>query len=176
MPGRPIVVGLAALPFLRRTRPDVFVTPAWLGQTFRKALARGLRSLMAPVVILGGIYARRPRPPRPQPSPSSTPSAGWAIHREPRLAIATLPTKTTSWMAARVLIIMFHGRRLRAPARSRPHPDRIVESILGVTADVTVISMFVIAIPPSACSWRPWRSPCWPRGSAADSLLPWAWD
>lgn len=147
LPGLLIVVGLAAAHlFLCRNMPAStdFLQP---GQTFRKALREGLWSLMAPVVILGGIYGGLFTPTEAAAiAIAYTVFVGMAIHRELTLEGIARSLKTTSWMTGRVLIIMFTAYAFERLLVQYRIPDRIVESILGVTADVTVIWMFVIAI------------------------------
>lgn len=147
VPGLLIVVGLAAAHlFLCRNMPAStdFLGP---GETFRKALREGLWSLMAPVVILGGIYAGLFTPTEAAAiAIVYTVFVGMVIHRELTLEGIARSLKTTSWMTGRVLIIMFTAYAFERLLVQYHIPDRIVESILGVTADVTVIWMFVIAI------------------------------
>ena len=146
VPGLLIVVGLAAAHlFLCRNMPAStdFLRP---GETFRKALREGLWSLMAPVVILGGIYAGLFTPTEAAAiAIVYTVFVGMVIHRELTLEGIARSLKTTSWMTGRVLIIMFTAYAFERLLVQYHIPDRIVESILGVTADVTVIWMFVIA-------------------------------
>lgn len=147
VPGLLIVVGLAAAHlFLCRNMPAStdFLRP---GETFRKVLREGLWSLMAPVVILGGIYAGLFTPTEAAAiAIVYTVFVGMVIHRELTLEGIARSLKTTSWMTGRVLIIMFTAYAFERLLVQYHIPDRIVESILGVTADVTVIWMFVIAI------------------------------
>lgn len=76
MPGIMIAVGLAAMHlFLCRNMPVAEDLQSGSGDSLLKALKDGLWSLMAPVVILGGIYGGSSRRPRPPWSPSSTPSS-----------------------------------------------------------------------------------------------------
>lgn len=147
MPGILIAVGLAAMHlFLCRNMPAAEDFPR-SGDMFLKSLREGLWSLMAPVVILGGIYGGFFTPTEAAViAIVYTVFVGLAIHRELTLEGIARSLKTTSWMTGRVLIIMFAAYAFERLLVQYRIPDRIVESILGVTSDVTIIWMFVVAI------------------------------
>lgn len=147
MPGILIAVGLAAMHlFLCRNMPMAKDFPR-SGDMFVKSLREGLWSLMAPVVILGGIYGGFFTPTEAAViAIVYTVFVGLVIHRELTLEGIARSLKTTSWMTGRVLIIMFAAYAFERLLVQYRIPDRIVESILGVTSDVTIIWMFIIAI------------------------------
>ena len=148
MPGIMIAVGLAAMHlFLCRNMPVAEDLQSGSGDSLLKALKDGLWSLMAPVVILGGIYGGYFTP---------TEAAvvaifysifvGLFIHRELTFGGIRHSLQITSWMTGRVLIIMFTAYAFERLLVQYRIPDMIVEHILGFTSDVAVIWMFVIAL------------------------------
>ena len=148
MPGIMIAVGLAAMHlFLCRNMPVAEDLQSGSGDSLLKALKDGLWSLMAPVVILGGIYGGFFTP---------TEAAvvaifysifvGLFIHRELTFGGIRHSLQITSWMTGRVLIIMFTAYAFERLLVQYRIPDMIVEHILGFTSDVAVIWMFVIAL------------------------------
>ena len=148
MPGIMIAVGLAAMHlFLCRNMPVAEDLQSGSGASLLKALKDGLWSLMAPVVILGGIYGGFFTP---------TEAAvvaifysifvGLFIHRELTFGGIRHSLQITSWMTGRVLIIMFTAYAFERLLVQYRIPDMIVEHILGFTSDVAVIWMFVIAL------------------------------
>ena len=148
MPGIMIAVGLTAMHlFLCRNMPVAEDLQSGSGDSLLKALKDGLWSLMAPVVILGGIYGGFFTP---------TEAAvvaifysifvGLFIHRELTFGGIRHSLQITSWMTGRVLIIMFTAYAFERLLVQYRIPDMIVEHILGFTSDVAVIWMFVIAL------------------------------
>ena len=160
MPGIMIAVGLAAMHlFLCRNMPVAEDLQSGSGDSLLKALKDGLWSLMAPVVILGGIYAGICTPVE-----ASVVAVWYAlfvgffiaifysifvglfIHRELTFGGIRHSLQITSWMTGRVLIIMFTAYAFERLLVQYRIPDMIVEHILGFTSDVAVIWMFVIAL------------------------------
>lgn len=149
MPGIMIAVGArrhAPLPLPEHARGGR--SPKRLGGLAAQgAQGRALGSLMAPVVILGGIYGGFFTP---------TEAAvvaifysifvGLFIHRELTFGGIRHSLQITSWMTGRVLIIMFTAYAFERLLVQYRIPDMIVEHILGFTSDVAVIWMFVIAL------------------------------
>ena len=133
--------------FLCRNMPVAEDLQSGSGASLLKALKDGLWSLMAPVVILGGIYGGFFTP---------TEAAvvaifysifvGLFIHRELTFGGIRHSLQITSWMTGRVLIIMFTAYAFERLLVQYRIPDMIVEHILGFTSDVAVIWMFVIAL------------------------------
>ena len=133
--------------FLCRNMPVAEDLQSGSGDSLLKALKDGLWSLMAPVVILGGIYGGFFTP---------TEAAvvaifysifvGLFIHRELTFGGIRHSLQITSWMTGRVLIIMFTAYAFERLLVQYRIPDMIVEHILGFTSDVAVIWMFVIAL------------------------------
>lgn len=147
VPGMLIAMGLAATHlFLCRNMPaeDIDARP---DGTLWAAFRDGLWSLMAPVVILGGIYGGYFTP---------TEAAviaifysifiGLFVHRELTFNGIRRSLQTTSWMTGRVLIIMFTAYAFERLLVQYRIPDMLVEHVLGVTTDVTVVWMFVVAV------------------------------
>lgn len=114
-----------------------------LGRAFRDAFW----GVMTPVVILGGIYGGYFTP---------TEAAviaifysifvGLFIHRELTFTGIRRSLQTTSWMTGRVLIIMFTAYAFERLLVQYRIPDMLVERVLGITTDVTVVWMFVVAV------------------------------
>ena len=129
MPGIMIAVGLAAMHlFLCRNMPVAEDLQSGSGDSLLKALKDGLWSLMAPVVILGGIYGGFFTP---------TEAAvvaifysifvGLFIHRELTFGGIRHSLQITSWMTGRVLIIMFTAYAFERLLVQYRIPDMIVD-------------------------------------------------
>lgn len=141
MPGIMITVGLVAMHFFPcRDMPVAEDLQNGSGDSLLKAFKDGLRSLMAPVVILGGIYGGLFM---------STEAAvvtifysilaGLLTYRKLTLGGIRYSFQITSWTAGHVLIIVFAAYVSERLFTQYRIPDMIVEHVLGFTSDVTII-------------------------------------
>ncbi|MDZ4362416.1 TRAP transporter large permease [Brevundimonas sp.] len=117
----------------------------WSGGELRTALRRGVWSILAPLIILGGIYAGLFTP---------TESAivaifytlfiGWFVHRELRWSAIKSALRTTTWITGRVLLILFTATAFGRLLVEQRIPSDIAESMLNLTSNPYVIWSLVI--------------------------------
>ncbi len=118
----------------------------WSGNELRAALKRGFWSILAPVIILGGIYAGIFTP---------TESAivaifytlfiGWFVHREIRWLAIKTALRTTTWITGRVLLILFTATAFGRLLVEQRIPSDIAEAMLNMTSNPYIIWALVIA-------------------------------
>ena len=121
------------------------LSETWSGQELRAALKRGVWSILAPLIILGGIYAGIFTP---------TESAivaifytlfiGWFVHRELRLPAIKTALRTTTWITGRVLLILFTATAFGRLLVEQRIPSDIAESMLNLTSNPYIIWALVI--------------------------------
>lgn len=117
----------------------------WSGGDIRAALKRGIWSILAPMIILGGIYAGIFTP---------TESAivaifytlfiGWFVHRELRWKFIKVALRTTTWITGRVLLILFTATAFGRLLVEQRIPSDIAEAMLNLTTNVYLIWAMVI--------------------------------
>lgn len=117
----------------------------WSGQELRAALKRGVWSILAPMIILGGIYAGLFTP---------TESAivaifytlfiGWFVHRELRWSAIQVALRTTTWITGRVLLILFTATAFGRLLVEQRIPSDIAEAMLNMTSNPYIIWALVI--------------------------------
>lgn len=117
----------------------------WSGGEVRAALKRGVWSILAPLIILGGIYAGIFTP---------TESAivaifytlfiGCFVHRELRWLSIKTALRTTTWITGRVLLILFTATAFGRLLVEQRIPSDIAEAMLGMTSNVYLIWAMVI--------------------------------
>lgn len=117
----------------------------WSGDELLAALKRGIWSILAPVIILGGIYAGIFTP---------TESAivaifytlfiGLFVHRELRWIAIKVSLRTTTWITGRVLLILFTATAFGRLLVEQRIPSDIAEAMLGMTSNVYIIWAMVI--------------------------------
>ena len=118
----------------------------WSGNELRAALKRGFWSILAPVIILGGIYAGIFTP---------TESAivaifytlfiGLFVHREIRWLAIKTALRTTTWITGRVLLILFTATAFGRLLVEQRIPSDIAEAMLNMTSNPYIIWALVIA-------------------------------
>ena len=152
LPGLVMATGLIVMNYvLSRKRGYKGLTEKWDKAEIGRALRAGVWSMLAPLIILGGIYAGFFTP---------TESAiiaifytlfvGIFIHRELRFSALLQSLRTTTWITGRVLLILFTATafgRLLVEARI---PAIAAESILSVTDNVqlvwTILILFLLFV------------------------------
>ena len=117
----------------------------WSSGDILAALKRGIWSILAPMIILGGIYAGIFTP---------TESAivaifytlfiGWFVHRELRWKSVKVALRTTTWITGRVLLILFTATAFGRLLVEQRIPSDIAEAMLNMTTNVYVIWAMVI--------------------------------
>lgn len=121
------------------------LSETWSGHELRAALKRGTWSILAPLIILGGIYAGIFTP---------TESAivaifytlfiGWFVHRELRWGAIKTALRTTTWITGRVLLILFTATAFGRLLVEQRIPSDIAQAMLNLTSNPYLIWAMVI--------------------------------
>ena len=110
-----------------------------------KTLKEGFWSIMAPVVILGGIYSGFFTPTESAiVAIFYTLFVGVFIYKELTLKGLMQSLETTSWLTGRVLVIMFTAYAFGRLLVQYRVPDMIAEALLSLTSEVHLIWALVI--------------------------------
>ncbi|BCS96539.1 C4-dicarboxylate ABC transporter permease [Desulfoluna limicola] len=110
-----------------------------------KTMKEGFWSILAPVVILGGIYSGMFTPTESAiVAIFYTLFVGIFIYKELTLKGLMESLETTSWLTGRVLVIMFTAYAFGRLLVQYRIPDMIAELLLSVTSDVHLIWLLVI--------------------------------
>lgn len=146
MPGLVMATSLILMNyFISRRRGYKGLTEKWCKQSIGKALRAGIWSMLAPLIILGGIYAGFFTPTESAViAIFYTLFVGIFVHKELKLASLLQSLRTTTWITGRVLLILFTATafgRLLVEARI---PAMAAESILSFTDNVLLIWTILI--------------------------------
>jgi C4-dicarboxylate transporter DctM subunit len=131
--------------FISRKRGYRGLSENWSGKDVLAALKRGIWSILAPFIILGGIYGGIFTP---------TESAivaifytlliGWLVHRELRWTAIKTALRTTTWITGRVLLILFTATAFGRLLVEQRIPSDIAQAMLNLTTNVYLIWAMVI--------------------------------
>lgn len=118
---------------------------AWSMPAFKHALKDGFWSIMAPVIILGGIYAGLFTPTEAAVvAIMYTVVVGFFIHKELTFKSFMASLKTTSWLTGRVLVLVFTAAAFGYLLTAYKLPDLIAEWMLGFASNVYVVWAMVV--------------------------------
>lgn len=118
----------------------------WSGETILCSLKRGIWSILAPVIILGGIYSGLFTPTESAiVAIAYTLIVGIFLHRELKWKPALKTLETTTWITGRVLLILFTATVFGRLLVEHRVPAIIAESMLNMTDNVYLIWAMVIA-------------------------------
>ncbi|WP_041277567.1 TRAP transporter large permease [Desulfotalea psychrophila] len=148
VPGLIISLGLCAMHlWMCRKMKPAEGDEAWSAQELIKSVKDGFWAIMAPVVILGGIYTGIFTP---------TEAAivaifyvlfvGIFIYRELTFKSVQKCLETTSWITGRVLVIMFTAYAFGRLLIQYRIPNQIVEWLLTMTTNVNLVWIFVLIL------------------------------
>lgn len=148
IPGLLIAVGLIAMHLFKCRKMEVSPDMAeWSAATLFKSMKDGFWAMMAPIVILGGIYSGFFTPTEAAiVAIFYTLFVGFFIYKELTIKALMKSLETTSWLTGRVLIIMFTAYAFGRLLVQYRIPDQIVEMLLAFTSNPMVIWIFVVAI------------------------------
>ncbi len=131
--------------FISKRKGYVGLTEHWSFGDIRAALRKGIWSLLAPVIILGGIYTGLFTP---------TESAiiaifytlfvGVVLHRELKFEAMLGSLRTTTWITGRVLLILFTATVFGRLLVEQRIPAVIADSMLSLTDNMYLIWALVI--------------------------------
>lgn len=121
------------------------LTERWSGAEIRAAMRRGIWSILAPVIILGGIYTGLFTP---------TESAivaivytlviGACVHRELKFDALLKSLKTTTWITGRILLILFAATVFGRLLVEQQIPASVAASLLSLTDNIYLIWTLII--------------------------------
>lgn len=147
VPGLLIAGGLATVNyFLCKKKGYVGSQESWsVGQIFR-ALKEGIWSIMAPVVILGGIYSGFFTPTEAAVvAIFYTLFVGVFIHKELKWGGTAKSLEACTWLTGRVLLIMFTARAFGRLLVQYRIPEIVADGLLAMTSNLYIIWILVIA-------------------------------
>jgi C4-dicarboxylate transporter DctM subunit len=123
----------------------------WSGATMGRAMARGFWSMLAPLVILGGIYTGYFTPTEAAiVAIFYTLFVGFVIHRELEWRSISHCLTTTTWLTGRVLLILFTATVFGRLLVENRIPAIIAEAMLSATDNLyilwTIIILFLLFV------------------------------
>ncbi len=119
----------------------------WSMRGLAKSLKDGFWSMLAPVIILGGIYAGWFTPTEAAVvAIMYTIFVGIVIHRELDLHSFMNCLKTTSWLTGRVLVLVFTAYAFGRVLTEYHIPTQIAQWILELTSNVAIVWAFVVTL------------------------------
>ena len=147
IPGLIIAGGLMGVNYLLcRKKGYVGTVHRWSGQTIVKAIKEGFWSILAPIVILGGIYTGFFTPTEAAVvAIFYTLFVGIFIHKELRLKGCAKSLEACTWLTGRVLLIMFTARAFGRLLVQYRIPAIIANGLLALTSNVFIILALIIA-------------------------------
>ncbi|MGD8268180.1 MAG: TRAP transporter large permease [Desulfobacterales bacterium] len=117
----------------------------WSGKDILKALREGFWSLMAPLVILGGIYSGFFTPTEAAVvAIFYTLFVGVFIHKELRWEGGAKSLEACTWLTGRVLLIMFTARAFGRLLVQYRIPEIVANALLALTSNVYLILALII--------------------------------
>ena len=126
---------------------DTTGLPSWSGSSLLRSFREGFWSLLAPIIILGGIYAGYFTPTEAAVvAIFYTLFVGVFIHRELKFEQFMAALKTTSWLTGRVLVIVFTAYAFGRLLTEYRIPIMLADWILGYTTQKYVVWIFVVAL------------------------------
>ena len=147
VPGVMIALGLSLVHTILCRDKNLVGGLAWSAKDLLISLQKGFWSLLAPLIILGGIYAGLFTPTEAAVvAIFYTLFVGFFIHRELRLKTFMAALNTTSWLTGRVLVIVFTAIAFGRILTEYRIPIEIANWILGYTENAYVVWFFVVAL------------------------------
>lgn len=121
------------------------LTESWSFPSMGLALRRGVWSVLAPVIILGGIYAGFFTPTESAVvAIFYTVFVGVALHRELTFKATLHALRTTTWITGRVLLILFAATVFGRLLVEQRIPATIAESLLAMTDNIYLIWIMLL--------------------------------
>lgn len=121
------------------------LTEKWSFGDIRGSVRKGVWSLLAPVIILGGIYTGLFTPTESAiVAIFYTLFVGFVLHRELKFPALLNSLKTTTWITGRVLLILFAATVFGRLLVEQRIPATIAESLLSLTDNIYMIWTLII--------------------------------
>ncbi|WP_298190195.1 TRAP transporter large permease [uncultured Pseudomonas sp.] len=147
LPGIAVSISLLVLNYLHCKKLGYKgSSESWSRAQIKRAMRSGVWSMLAPLVILGGIYTGLFTP---------TESAiiaifytlliGIFVHKELKWADFVRSLETTTWLSGRVLLILFTATAFGRLLVENQIPAVVAESMLGLTDNIYLIWLLIIA-------------------------------
>ena len=122
------------------------LTEKWSGADIGRAMKKGIWAMIAPFIILGGIYTGLFTPTESAiVAIFYTLFVGAFLHRELTLQATLASLRTTTWITGRVLLILFTATTFGRLLVEQRIPADIAESLLGLTSNIYFIWALIIA-------------------------------
>lgn len=148
LPGLVISGSLLTLNYIRCKKYGYKGTSeGWSITKITAAFKDGFWSILAPLVILGGIYSGFFTP---------TESAvvaifytlfiGFFVHRELKIKDLMASLETTTWLSGRVLLILFTATAFGRLLVENQIPNTVASAMLGMTDNLYLIWLLIIAL------------------------------
>ncbi len=132
--------------FICRRKGYVGTADRWSGSLILKRIREGFWSILAPFIILGGIYTGFFTPTEAAVvAIFYTLFVGFFIHRELKLPRITQSLSATGEITGTVLIIMFTARAFGRLIVQYRIPEILANAMLSLTTDLTLIWLMLIA-------------------------------
>lgn len=147
LPGVVIAGCLLAVNYLiSRNRGYRGLTDRWSFAQIRSTLRNGVWSILAPIIILGGIYTGLFTPTESAiVAIFYTLIVGVFLHKELKFKPAMRTLETTTWITGRVLLILFTATVFGRLLVEQRVPAYIAEAMLGFTDNLYLIWALIIA-------------------------------
>lgn len=147
LPGMVIAGCLLTVNYIiSRRRGYSGLSDCWSWDTIARSLKRGVWSILAPLIILGGIYSGLFTPTESAiVAIAYTLIVGIFLHRELKWKPTLKTLETTTWITGRVLLILFTATVFGRLLVEQRVPAVIAEGMLGLTDNLYLIWAMVIA-------------------------------
>ena len=146
IPGIIVAISLCVVHYFR-CRNISTAGMSWNARNLIFSLKDGFWSILAPLIILGGIYAGWFTPTEAAVvAIFYTLLVGLFIHRELKLRSIMASLKTTSWLSGRVLVLVFTATSFGYLLTSHRIPNEIATMVLSLTDNVYVVWAFVVLL------------------------------
>lgn len=118
----------------------------WSTAQIRRAIRAGVWSMLAPLIILGGIYSGYFTPTESAiVAIFYTLFVGIFIHKELKLPAFIHSLETTTWLSGRVLLILFTATAFGRILVENQIPTIVANSMLELTSNIYLIWLLIIA-------------------------------
>ncbi|NRA54609.1 MAG: TRAP transporter large permease [Gammaproteobacteria bacterium] len=146
LPGLVFSLSLLTMNYIRCRRNGYMGTEeGWDIKHIKSAFRSGIWSVMAPLVILGGIYSGFFTPTESAiVAIFYTLFVGVFIHKELKWADLFRSLETTTWLSGRVLLILFTATVFGRVLVENNIPGVVAESMLSVTDNIYIIWALII--------------------------------
>jgi C4-dicarboxylate transporter DctM subunit len=146
IPGLLIAIGLAIVNyFLCRKKGYTGSAEGWSVRKIINAVKDGIWAILAPVIILGGIYSGFFTPTEAAVvAIFYTLFVGIFIHRELKWGGGSKSLEACTWLTGRVLLIMFTARAFGRLLVQYRIPEIVANGLLALTSNVFVIWALII--------------------------------